>query len=56
MDSKHITKNGTPLAFDKPAMILECCRCGYTHCYVLIEKDGVPYLKVYVDEDESEES
>ena len=54
MSVAEIKMNGTPLSFDKKAMILECCKCGLTHCFVLIERDGKHYLKVYVDEAESE--
>ena len=54
MGVAEIKMNGTPLSFDKEAMILECCKCGLTHCFVLIERDGKHYLKVYVDEAESE--
>ena len=49
-------RNGDLLAFDKPAMLIECCKCGMNHLVVLCEREGIPYLKFYVDEYETEQS
>ena len=47
---------GEPLEFDKPAMLLECCGCGLNHLVVLVERDGMPMLKYYRDDYETEKA
>ena len=41
-------KNGDVLDFDKPSMVVSCCRCKMKHTIQLDEVDGRPVLRYFL--------
>ena len=41
-------KNGDVLDFDKPSMVVSCCRCNMKHTIQLDEVDGRPVLRYFL--------